>query len=68
MYIYICVCVCVFMYVCYVIIYIYSSIVLAGRVFTNGPRDRGSILGRVIPKTQKMLLDASLLNTQNYKL
>ena len=38
------------------------------RVFTNGPVDRGSIPGRVIPKTQKMVLDASLLNTQQYKL
>ena len=37
------------------------------RLFTNGLRDRGSILGRVIPKTQKMVLDASLLNTQHYK-
>ena len=37
------------------------------RVFTNGPIDLGSILGRVIPKTQKMVLDASLLNTQHYK-
>ncbi len=25
------------------------------------------IPGRVIPKTQKMLLDAALLNTQHYK-
>ena len=33
----------------------------------NGPGDRGSIPGRVIPKTQKMELDASLLNTQHYK-
>ena len=31
------------------------------------PRDRGSIPGRVIPKTQKMVLDATLLNTQHYK-
>ena len=31
------------------------------------PGDLGSIPGRVIPKTQKMLLDASLLNTQHYK-
>ena len=30
-----------------------------------GPEDRGSILGRVITKTQKMVLDASLLNTQH---
>ena len=37
------------------------------RVFANGSGDRGSILGRAIPKTQKMVLDASLLNTQQYK-
>ena len=37
------------------------------RVFANGPGDRGSIPGRVIPKTQKMVLDASLLNIQQYK-
>ena len=37
------------------------------RVFANGPGDLGSILGRVIPKTQKMVLDATLLNTQQYK-
>ena len=36
-------------------------------VFSNGPGDLGLIQGRVIPKTQKMLLDASLLNTQHYK-
>ena len=35
-----------------------------GRVFTNGPRDLGSIPGRIIPKTLKMVLDAALLNTQ----
>ena len=37
------------------------------RVFANGPEDRGSIPGGVIPKTQKMALDTSLLNTQHYK-
>ena len=37
------------------------------RVFANGPGDRGSIPGRVIPKTQKIILDAALLNTQHYK-
>ena len=37
------------------------------RVFVNGPRDRGSIPGRVITKTQKMVLDATLLSTQHYK-
>ena len=31
------------------------------RVFTNGLGDLGSISGRVIPKTQKMVLDVSLL-------
>ena len=36
-------------------------------MFTNGPEDLGSISGRVIPKTLKMVLDASLLNTQQYK-
>ena len=35
------------------------------RVFANGPVDLGSIPGRVIPKTQKMVLDASLINTAN---
>ena len=37
------------------------------RVFANGPADRGSIPTRVIPKTQKMVLDAALLSTQHYK-
>ena len=37
------------------------------RVFTSGPGDLGSIPGRVIPKTLKMVLDTSLLNTQQYK-
>ena len=32
-------------------------------VFANGLGDRGSIPGRVIPKTQKMVLDATLLTT-----
>ena len=40
---------------------------LAVRVFANGPGDLGSIPGRVIPKIKKMVLDASLLNTQHYK-
>ena len=40
---------------------------LAVRLFANGPGDLGSIPGRVIPKTQKIVLDASLLNTQHYK-
>ena len=40
---------------------------LVGRVFANGPGNLGSIPGRVIPKTLKMVLDTSLLNTQQYK-
>ena len=40
---------------------------LVGRVFTNGLGDLGSIPGRVILKTLKMVLDTSLLNTQHYK-
>ena len=38
-----------------------------GGVFTNSPGDRGSIPGCVVPKTWKMVLDTSLLNTQHYK-
>ena len=37
---------------------------LLGTVFANGPGDLGSISDRVIPKTLKMTLDTSLLNTQ----
>ena len=49
------------------LLYLYIYIGLAVRVFANGPGDLVSIPGRVIPKTQKMVLDASLLNTQHYK-
>ena len=46
---------------------IYNRLIdLVGRVFANGPWDLGSIPGRVIPKTLKMVLDTSLLNTQQY--
>ena len=37
------------------------------RVFAHGPGDRGSIPGRVISKTQKMVLDADLHNNQHNK-
>ena len=37
------------------------------RVFADGPGDQGSIPGQVIPKTQKMIIDATLLNTQHNK-
>ena len=36
-------------------------------MFTNYPGDQGSIPGRIIPKTQKMVLNAALLNTHHYK-
>ena len=45
----------------------YRDIGPAVRVFANGPGDLGSIPGRVIPKTLKMELDTTLLNTQLYK-
>ena len=45
----------------------YRAIGQMSRVFTNGPGDRGSIPGRVIPKTQRMALDAALLSTLQYK-
>ena len=37
------------------------------RVFAKGPGDLGSIPGEVIPETQKMVLDATLLNPQHFK-
>ena len=43
------------------------SIGLMSRMFANGPRDRVSIPGRVIPKTQKIVLAAALLNNWHYK-
>ena len=41
---------------------------VVGTVFANGSGDQGSVPGRLIPKTLKMVLDTSLLNTQYYKL
>ena len=66
-----------FIYIYNIYLYIYNlsthfidyilDIGLMVTVFTNGPGDLGSIPGRVIPKTQKMVLDATLFNTQHYK-
>ena len=53
----------IFMY----LLQILMSYILS-RVFTNSPEDWGSIQGRIILKTQKMVLDATLLNTQHYKI
>ena len=48
--------------------YIYNRLIgLEGKVFANDPGDPSSIPGRVIPKTLKVVLDTSLLNTQQYE-
>ena len=38
------------------------------RVLAKCPEDRGSIPSLVIPKTQKMVFDDSLICTQHYKI
>ena len=45
----------------------YRLIGLVSRVFAHDPGDLGSIPGRVIPKTFKMVHNTSLFNTQQYK-
>ena len=40
---------------------------LVGRVFADGPGELGSIPGRILPKTLKIVLDTSLRNRQQYK-
>ena len=47
--------------------FIYQAIGLMSRLFSNSLEDQGSIPGRVIPKIQKMVLAATLLNTQHFK-
>ena len=49
---FLCVCVCVCVCVLFILL---------------GPGDLGSISGRFIAKTLKMVLDRSLVNTQQYK-
>ena len=44
-----------------------QAIGLMSRVFADDLGDLSSIPGWVIPKTQKIVLDATLLSTQNYK-
>ena len=44
------------------------AIGLMSSVSANDLGDWGSIPGWIIPKTQKMVLDAALLNTQYYKI
>ena len=45
----------------------YGPIGLISRVFASDQGNRSSIPGRVIPKTLKTVLDATLLNTQHYR-
>ena len=47
--------------------YLKPAHILVGRVFVNDPGDLGWIPGHFIPKALKMVLDDSLLNTQQYK-
>ena len=59
---------CVNWFICSAIFQVMDrSIGLAVWVYAKGPGDRGSIPDLVMPKTKKMVLDASLLNTQHYK-
>ena len=46
---------------------IVKAISLMIRIFGNDPGDRVSVPGRAIPKTQNIVLYATLLNTQHYK-
>ena len=43
------------------------SVHISKHLFTNSPEDLGSILGRVISKTLKMVLDTALLKIHHYK-
>ena len=54
-------------WLCFIYSFMYRLIGLVGTVFANGLRNLGSILGCIIPKTLKMVLDTSLFNTQQYK-
>ena len=50
----------------YIYIYIYTHTGMMVRVFANGLGDLVSIPGGVIPKTQKMVLDAASLSIIRY--
>ena len=60
-------CIYIYIYITYICtdtnIYRYIYVYM----FDNGPGDLGSIPGHIIPKTLKMVLNTSLLNTQQYK-
>ena len=46
----------------------FMPIRIKAKVFGTGPGDQCPILGRVIRKTQEIVLVGSLLNTQHYKI
>ena len=48
------------------LVYTYRPILQVGKMFANDQGDRSSIPGRVLPKTQKIVIDTSLLKTQHY--
>ena len=58
-----CVYICIYSYVC---MYIRRLIGLVARMFACSPGNIGSRPGRVMLKTNKMVLDTSLLNTEQY--
>ena len=60
-------CACIRVYICVYTLHVTLSLGIMVRVFANGLGDLGSIPRQVIPKTQKMVLDYTLLNTQQYK-
>ena len=62
-YIYIHIYIHIYMYIWRVGVDVCELIGLVSKVFANGPGDLGSIPGLVIPKTFKMVVDTSLLNT-----
>ena len=52
---------------CIIIQFVLNIIGIIITVFVSGPGDQGSIPHQVILKSQKMVLDASLLDTHHYK-
>ena len=46
----------------------FQNTLIYTKLFANSLEDKVSIPGQVIPKTQKMILDISLLNTLHYML
>ena len=44
------------------------SIIIVVKMFASGLAVRGSIPGQIIPKTQKIVLNVSLPNAQQYKI